>query len=87
MSNEPLIVSAQTIEKWLTLAQRRCAYIEELHQSGRWQRFYREPSALRVRMQSAVQDAENCAKVLEHAMSKERKDGLGLQPHGEARLD
>jgi hypothetical protein len=67
-----LLVSVETVEKWLTLAQQRCAYFEDLHRSGRWQRIYRDQSALQARMQSAVQDAEHWAKVLEHAMSKQK---------------
>jgi uncharacterized repeat protein (TIGR03809 family) len=64
MSKPPLLVSVQTVEKWLTLAQRRCAYFEELHESGRWRRMYSEQSALQAAMHNAVQDAENWANLL-----------------------
>jgi hypothetical protein len=69
----------ETIDKWLTLAQRRCAFFENLRQSGRWQRIYSEQSALQAAMQNAVADVLNWAKVLEHAISKEKATGSDIQ--------
>jgi hypothetical protein len=74
MLKQPSLVSVETVEKWLTLAQRRCAYFEGLQQSGRWRRIYSEESALQSEMHNAVRDAENWTKVLERALNAQPSD-------------
>ena len=81
MSKQSSLVSVETIEKWFALAQRRCAYFEELHQSGRWQRIYPDQLALQTRMQKAVLDVVQWSTVLERAMNAQPIDDGRVPPN------
>ena len=43
-AEHPLRRFNKTAEKWRDLAEKRRAYFEELHQSGRWKYYYTEAS-------------------------------------------
>jgi uncharacterized repeat protein (TIGR03809 family) len=74
MPTESPHVSVETIRKWHALAQRRCAYLVELHESGRWHRFFSEVT-FQLAMQDAVRGAESWAKLLE---GSSKSDGNAL---------
>lgn len=50
--------------KWHALAERRREHLLELYQSGRWKRYYDEPTFL-AQMREAVAAAEDWSKVVD----------------------
>ena len=59
-------MSAETLRKLHTLAEQRCHYFIELHQSGRW-RLYYKPDELAAQMRDAAQVAERLQEMLNKA--------------------
>jgi len=52
----------QTSRKWRALADRRCADLAELFQSGRWKRYYTEEQFLH-RLRDAIRASERWAEI------------------------
>ncbi len=66
----PRSMSAAMLRKLHSLAEQRCAYFIELHQSGRWHHYY-TADQLAVQMREAAQVAERLQQMLEAAASDE----------------
>ena len=60
----PRSMSHATLRKLHLLAERRCAYFIELHQSGRWRHYY-TPGQLAAQMREAVVIAERFQQMLD----------------------
>jgi len=64
----PPSMSAAMLRKLHALAEQRCQYFIELHESGRW-RHYFTAEELAVQMRDAAQVAERLQQMLEKAPS------------------
>ena len=75
----PCSMSQATLRKLHALAERRCAYFIELHQSGRWRHYYL-PSQLAAQMREAVVVAERLQQMLDNAsaVGAHRPDAVPL---------
>lgn len=67
----PASMSQATLRKLHSLAERRCAYFIELHQSGRWRHYY-TPGQLAAQMREAVLIAERFQQMLDSASANKR---------------
>ena len=57
-----IVALEQTSRKWRALADRRCADLAELFQSGRWKRYYTEEQFLH-RLRDAIRASERWAEI------------------------
>src|SRR5689334_19758361 len=62
----PRTMSAAMLRKLHSLAEQRCAYFIELHESGRWRHYY-TAEELAAQMRDAAQPAERAQQLLEAA--------------------
>ena len=62
----PRSMSAAMLRKLHSLAEQRCAYFIELHQSGRWRHYY-TAEELATQMRDAAQVAERAQQMLDAA--------------------
>lgn len=74
-STIPCSMSHVTLRKLHSLAERRCAYFIELHQSGRWRHYY-TPGQLAAQMREAVMIAERLQQMLDANVSVARQPKL-----------
>ena len=59
-----MLVPVESARKWLSLAQRRRAYLVDLYQSGRWTRHYDE-ATFKKHMIEVIADVERWQKVID----------------------
>jgi hypothetical protein len=62
----PRSMSPAMLRKLHALAEQRCAYFIELHQSGRWRHYY-TPDELAAQMREAAHIAERFQQMLDAA--------------------
>jgi hypothetical protein len=71
----PATFNSQRFERvprrWLQLAERRLAYYEELHRSGRWRPYIRTQEQFALRMLDV-----KAAKAFQHKTAPQRDDSL-----------
>lgn len=74
-STIPRSMSAAMLRKLHALAERRCAYFIELHQSGRWRHYYKADE-LAVQMREAAQVAERLQAIIAECDAREQASNV-----------